>query len=114
MAEVSALTIFDNIAYCDPEGFAKSLKEAVDSPVEERTGGRDLDLATEVAQHLEDLKIAVSWVRRHAMLDENLDVGNGAEVARRSGLRRSRAHAMMNRAIHERVRNETLDNVLNT
>ena len=68
--------------------------------------------ATLVARNLEDLKVVVAYVRRHLMLDENLKLGNGAEVARRAGLRRSRAHSMMSRAEHERIRNIRIGELL--
>ena len=93
----------------DPKSFSATLEQRVKAA---GGGAFDLEYATQVAQNLEAVKVAVAWVRRHAMLDENLRVGNGAEIARRSGLRRSRAHAMMNRAVHERVHGVTLADVL--
>tara|TARA_Y100001951_G_scaffold64272_1_gene51497 strand:+ start:121 stop:441 length:321 start_codon:yes stop_codon:yes gene_type:complete len=86
----------------NPVKFAETLLELA-------TGEEDgLVFATMVARNLEDLKVVVAYVRRHMMLDENLRIGNGAEVARRSGLRRSRAHSMMSRAEHERIHKITI------
>lgn len=95
----------------DPIAFASRLTERIDgNGVGE--GATDLLYATEVAANLEDLKIAVAFVRRQSMLDERIRVGNTAEVGRRAGVLRSRAHAMVNRATHERIHGLTLADVL--
>ncbi len=89
----------------DPETFASALEERVKAA---GGGAFDLGYATQVSRNTEAVLLAVGWVRRHAMLEENLLLGNGAEVARRAGIQRGRAHTMMNRATHERVHGTTL------
>ena len=93
----------------DPESFASALEERVKAG---GGGAFDLEYATRVSRNTEAVLLAVGWVRRHAMLDENLLLGNGAEIARRSGIQRGRAHTMMNRATHERIHGVTLRRLL--
>jgi hypothetical protein len=93
----------------DPESFASTLEERVKA---EGGGAFDLAYATQVSRNTEAVLLAVGWVRRHAMLEENLLLGNGAEVARRAGVQRGRAHTMMNRATHERIHGVTLRRLL--
>ena len=71
-----------------------------------------LRLSAEIAHNLEGLKMAVAFVRRQAMLDAQLDIGNGAEVGRLAGVGRVRSHELLNRAIDERMHNVALTDVV--
>jgi len=71
-----------------------------------------LRLSAEIAHNLEGLKMAVAFVRRQAMLDAQLKLGNGAEVGRLAGVGRVRSHELLNRAIDERMHNVALTDVV--
>ena len=71
-----------------------------------------LRLSAEIAHNLEGLKMAVAFVRRQAMLDAQLEIGNGAEVGRLAGVGRVRSHELLNRAIDERMHNVALADVV--
>lgn len=71
-----------------------------------------LRLSAEIAHNLEALKMAVAFVRRQAMLDAQLELGNGAEVGRLAGVGRVRSHELLNRAIDERMHNVALMDVI--
>jgi len=51
-------------------------------------------------------------VRRQAMLDAQLEIGNGAEVGRLAGVGRVRSHELLNRAIDERMHSVSLSDVI--
>jgi len=71
-----------------------------------------LRLSAEIAHNLEGLKMAVAFVRRQAMLDAQLEIGNGAEVGRLAGVGRVRSHELLNRAIDERMHSVSLSDVI--
>ena len=67
-----------------------------------------LRVSAEIAHNLEALKTAVAFVRRQAMLDAYLEMGNGAAVGRLAGVGRVRSHELLNRAVDERMHGATL------
>lgn len=71
-----------------------------------------LRLSAEIAHNLEQLKVAVAYVRRQAMLDAQLELDNGAEVGRLAGVGRVRSHELLNRAVDERMHNVSLKDVV--
>ena len=71
-----------------------------------------LRLSAQIAHNLAKLKIAVAYVRRQAMLDAQLELGNGAEVGRLAGVGRGRSHDLLNRAVEERMYNVALSDVV--
>jgi len=70
-----------------------------------------LEHARDISHNLERLKMVAAYVRRQAMLDAHLDLGNGAEVGRLAGVGRVRSHELLHRATDERMRNASIEKI---
>tara|TARA_R110000824_G_scaffold156677_1_gene329878 strand:- start:36 stop:401 length:366 start_codon:yes stop_codon:yes gene_type:complete len=94
----------------EPNVFGAAMRKHLDEYGDDHE--QVLRLSAEIAHNLEALKMAVAFVRRQAMLDAQLELGNGAEVGRLAGVGRVRSHELLNRAIDERMHNVALTDVV--